>query len=145
MRDTKYFIACISKEHIQRGVEGNFIQVCHGKEAPLKRMRKGDYLLVYSSKISMSGSEKYQKFTALGRVKDEVLYQVQMSENFSPFRRNIEYLPCTEASIVPLIYDLEFITNKKSWGYPFRYGFFEINENDFKLITSKMMEYATQE
>ena len=53
MNTTKYWIAAISKEHINRGVAENFIQVCHGKQAPLKRMKKDDYIIVYSSKISI--------------------------------------------------------------------------------------------
>jgi predicted RNA-binding protein len=136
----KYWVAAISKEHTQRGVSGNFIQVCHGKQAPLKRMKKGDYLLIYSSKITMAGNEKLQKFTAVGQVIDDEVYQFQMTESFKPFRRNIEFLECEEVSIIPLINDLEFIHNKKSWGYPFRFGFFEIKENDFNLIASKMLK-----
>ncbi len=64
-----------------------------------------------------------------------------MTENFNPFRRNIDFFECKECSIIPLINDLEFIINKKSWGYPFRFGFFEIKENDFNLISSKMLHY----
>lgn len=136
----KYWIATISKEHTQRGVNGNFIQVCHGKQAPLKRMSKGDFLLVYSSKITMEGNEKCQKFTAIGQVMDDDVYQFQMTDTFNPFRKNIEFLSCEETPIIPLINDLEFIPNKKSWGYPFRFGFFEIKENDFNLIASKMLQ-----
>ncbi|MCD0471620.1 EVE domain-containing protein [Flavobacterium sp. JAS] len=139
MRAKKYWIATISKEHTQRGVNGGFIQVCHGKEAPLKRMQKEDCLLIYSSKITMEGNEKCQAFTALGKVIDDEVYSFQMTENFVPFRRNIQFVECNEVSIIPLIENLEFIPNKKSWGYPFRYGFFEINENDFNFITSKMI------
>lgn len=139
MSGTKYWIAAISKEHTLRGTNGNFIQVCHGKQAPLKRMKKGDYLLVYSSKITMEGNEKCQAFTAVGQVSDDGVYQVEMTENFKPFRRNIQFLKCSENPIIPLINDLEFISDKKYWGYPFRYGFFEIKENDFNLITSKML------
>ena len=140
MSATRYWIASISKEHTQRGTSGNFIQVCHGKQSPLKRMKKGDYLLVYSSKITMEGNEKCQAFTAIGRIKDDEVYQFQMSETFKPFRRNIEFSKCLETSIIPLINDLEFIPNKKSWGYPFRFGFFEINKNDFNFITSRMLQ-----
>ncbi|HEX8014852.1 MAG TPA: EVE domain-containing protein [Flavobacterium sp.] len=140
MKTIKYWIATISKEHAMRGVAGSFIQVCHGKETPLKRMKQGDYLLIYSSKITMEGNEKYQAFTAVGHVKDDEIYQYQMTESFKPFRRNIEFLNCTESSIIPLINDLEFITDKKFWGYPFRFGFFEIKEKDFNFITSKMLQ-----
>jgi predicted RNA-binding protein len=123
-----------------RAINGNFIQVCHGKEAPLKRMNVGDYLLVYSSKITMEGNEKCQKFTAVGQVIDDEVYPFQMAENFRPFRRNIKFIECENISIIPLIDELEFIPNKKSWGYPFRFGFLEIKENDFNLIISKMIQ-----
>lgn len=135
----KYWIAAISKEHTLKGVTGGFTQVCHGKQGPLKRMAKGDYLIIYSSKISMEGKEKCQSFTAIGEVNSEEIYQYQMSEDFIPFRRNIDYLPCVETSILPLINDLEFIQNKKYWGYPFRVGFFEISQHDFELISSFMI------
>ncbi|WP_073075402.1 EVE domain-containing protein [Flavobacterium chilense] len=136
---SRYWIAAISKEHAQLAINGNFIQVCHGKEAPLKRMKQDDYILIYSSKIKMTENEKYQMFTALGKVSDDRVYSFQMTEQFKPFRRNIEFLKCNEVSILPMIENLEFITDKKHWGYPFRYGFFEINENDFNFITSKMI------
>jgi len=140
MSTNKYWIAAISKEHTQHGVRGNFIQVCHGKQTPLKRMRKGDYLLVYSSKITMEGNEKCQAFTAVGKVMDDEVYQYQMTNDFKPFRRNIKFIECEETPIIPLINNLDFIPNKKSWGYPFLFGFFEIRENDFNFITSKMLK-----
>jgi hypothetical protein len=113
MSTQKYWIAAVSKEHAQRGVNGSFIQVCHGKKTPLKRMKEGDYLLVYSSKNTMEGNEKCQAFTAIGKVVDNEVYQYQMTNDFKPFRRNIEFHECKEAPIAPLINDLEFIPNKK--------------------------------
>jgi predicted RNA-binding protein len=56
-----------------------------------------------------------------------------------PYRRNIKYQESKETPIAPLIADLDFIKNKRSWGYQFRFGFFEIPEGDFKLIYSKMV------
>ncbi|WP_212002841.1 EVE domain-containing protein [Chitinophaga sp. HK235] len=134
----KYWMASISKEHTLRGVSDNFIQVCHGKQAPLKRMKKGDGIIIYSAKQTMTGAEKCQAFTAVGEVADEEVYQFKMTEDVEPYRRNIQFRDCSEAQIIPLIDQLEFIQNKKSWGYPFRFGFFEIGENDFNLIVSKM-------
>lgn len=134
----QYWMASVSKEHTERGVEGQFIQVCHGKKAPLQKMKKGDYIIVYSSKTTMNSSEKLQAFTAIGKVMDDDVYSFQMTETFIPFRRNIEFYDCKECSIIPLIDQLDFIENKKFWGYPFRYGHFEISEKDFKLIASKM-------
>ena len=141
MKTQKYWIAVVSKEHTLRGVRGGFMQVCHGKQAPLKRMRLDDWILVYSPKLTMEGEEKCQSFTAIGQASGEDVYQFKMTEDFIPFRRNIKFHECEEISILPLIEDLEFIKNKKSWGYPFRFGFFEINENDFNLISSQMLKY----
>lgn len=53
MNTPKYWITTISKDHIQNGVSGGFIQINHGNQAPLKRKKKDDYLIGYSSKISM--------------------------------------------------------------------------------------------
>ncbi len=139
MKNQKYWIAVISKEHAMCGVNGNFIQVCHGKQAPLKRMKNNDWIIVYSPKLKMEETKKLQSFTAIGQVNDEDVYQFKMTENFEPFRRNINFHKCKEISILPLIENLEFIKNKKSWGFPFRSGFFEIKEDDFNLIMSKML------
>lgn len=136
---TRYWMAAISREHTERGVDGNFIQVCHGKQAPLKRMKKGDYIIVYSGKISMANKEKYQKFTAIGQVMSDTVYQFEMTPDFKPYRRDINFHSCEEISIIPLINQLEFIQNKKAWGYPFRFGFFEINKHDFDIIAAEMM------
>jgi len=48
-------------------------------------------------------------------------------------------MPSQDISILPLINDLAFIRNKKSWGYSFRFGFFEIGKEDFALIASQML------
>ena len=60
---TRFWIGVVSKEHVLRGVEGGFCQLCHGKKAPLNRMKKGDYLLYYSPKYQMNDQEKLQNFT----------------------------------------------------------------------------------
>jgi predicted RNA-binding protein len=46
-----------------------------------------------------------------------------------------------KSGILPLIDDLHFIRNKQSWGYSFRFGFFEINQHDFDLISSQMLQH----
>lgn len=138
--NTKYWIVVVSKDHCSRGVSGGFIQACHGKKGPLLRMKKEDWILVYSSKVTMTGNDKCQAFTAIGQVIDNDVYQFQMSRDFIPFRRNIKFYDCQEISILPLINELDFIQNKQLWGYPFRYGFLEIKENDFKIISSNLLK-----
>ena len=143
MINEKYWIIVASKDHSAIGQTQNIAQACHGKEAPLKRMKTGDWVIIYSSKDSFPAGEKYQKFTAIGRVKDDTVYQFTMADNFKPYRRNITYYDCEEVSILPLITGLEFIQNKKQWGYPFRFGLFEINGHDFDIIASRMLQHTT--
>ena len=140
----KYWIIVASKDHVESGVAQGIAQACHGKSSPLKRIRKNDFILYYSGKQTMGKPDKCQEFTAIGKVVAEDVYEVQISENFCPSRRPIELFDCKNVSILPLINDLSFIVNKSRWGYPFRFGFFEINAQDFKLISSKMLlkEYA---
>ena len=88
----KYWMGTVSKEHVMIGVEGNFCQLCHGKSTPLKRMKKGDILIYYSPKISLNSDVKFQEITAIGKIKDENVYQFQMTENFIPYRRDVDYL-----------------------------------------------------
>ena len=135
----KYYIAVVSKDHTVRAVAGGFIQACHGKKTPVAKMGKGDWIVVYSSRLSMNGIDKCQAFTAIGRANDDLVYQYEMSDEFKPYRRNIDFYNCCEISILPLIDQLDFITDKRSWGFPFRYGFLEIGQADFQLISSQMI------
>ena len=49
---TRFWIGVVSKEHVPRGVEGGFCQVCHGKKAPLNRMKKGGLSSVLQPQVS---------------------------------------------------------------------------------------------
>ncbi len=135
----RYWIVVVSKDHIARGIEGGFMQANHGKEGPLKRMKAEDWVIVYSPKESYAGNEPLKAFTAIGQVADDKVYQHKMADDFIPFRRNINWFKSKETPIIPLINGLDFIKNKASWGYRFRFGFFEIPEDDFKLIHSEMV------
>ena len=135
----KYWIVVVSKDHIARGVEGGFMQANHGKSSSLKKLSTGDWVIFYSPKQAYAGNEPLQAFTAIGQVKDDELYQYKMSKDFVPYRRNVTYYQCKETPLVHLINDLDFIENKKAWGYKFRFGFFEIGEDDFEQIRFEMM------
>ncbi len=140
IRETKYWIVVASKDHVQKGIHEEIMQTCHGKATPLNRMQKNDYIIYYSGKSSLTESIKCQEFTAIGKIKSENIYPYQISEDFCPFRREVSYYNHKDTSILPLINDLEFIKNKKSWGYPFRFGFIEINKHDFDLISTQMLQ-----
>lgn len=139
-QETKYWIVVASKDHVKYAIEQGIVQACHGKSSPLKRMKIGDFVIYYSSKQTMGKSEKSQEFTAIGQLKDDEIYPFQMTADFCTFRRNIDFYDSEDVSILPLINELDFIRDKKSWGYPFRFGSFEISEQDFKLISSTMLK-----
>ena len=49
----RYWVGVVSKNHVLRGVEGNFCQVCHGKGGPLNRMKKGiKYIIIFFVEIN---------------------------------------------------------------------------------------------
>lgn len=75
------------------------------------------------------------------RVIDDAPYQVDMGDGFKPFRRNINYFEAKHVDIKPLVTLLDFIKNKKSWGYIFRYGFLEINQESFEIIANGMLGF----
>jgi EVE domain len=137
----KYWIIVASKDHVQTGILEGIAQACHGKAAPLKRMKQNDYVIFYSGKLTFGKIDKCQEFTAIGQIADEEIYQFQMTEDFCPFRRNIDFIQSKCISILPLINNLQFIQNNFFWGYPFRAGFFEINQHDFDLISSQMLQH----
>jgi hypothetical protein len=140
-REIKFWIIVASKDHVKNGISAGIAQACHGKSSPLKRMKKGDFVIYYSGKQILGKPDKCQEFTGLGKVIDDETYQFQVSGDFCPSRHNIEFLQCNNISILPLIDGLDFIQNKKNWGYPFRFGFFEINNHDFDLISSQMLQH----
>jgi predicted RNA-binding protein len=136
----KYWLIVASKDHVQRGLAGGFIQANHGKAAPLKRMDAGDWVIFYSPKLEYGKPEKCQCFTAIVRVVKDDVYQHDMGGGFIPFRRKVQFLPSNDISILPLINDLTFIKDKTHWGAPFRFGTLQIPEEDFLLIASRMVE-----
>jgi hypothetical protein len=111
-------------------VAGGFTQAGHEKTSGLKRLGAGDWVVFYSPKTSYQDGESLQAFTAIGQVKDDELYQVEMTPGFVPWRRNVDFKECRETPIKPLIGELGFITDRTHWGYIFRFGLFEIPEND---------------
>jgi hypothetical protein len=134
----KFWIGTVSKEHVERGKIGGFAQVCHGKQGPLKRMQQNDILIYYSPSVKFGGKIPYQCFTALGVVADQKVYQFEMSPDFVPYRRNIQYLKTVDTPIRPLIPILDFIRDKNKWGYVFRFGILQIEKTDFINIAQAM-------
>lgn len=138
---SKFWIGVACKEHVENGVKLGICQFCHGKSGPVKRLSQGDFVIYYSSKVTLEGIEPYQKFTAIGQVTDHTPSQGDMGNGFKPFRRNIRYFNSKHIDIRPLVPLLPFIKNKNSWGYVFRYGFLEIDQESFEIIANHMLGF----
>ncbi len=135
----RYWCAVACQDHVQLARQGGFAQVCHGKRKHLRRMRAGDGIVYYSPSQTMGGKARCQRFTAIGTVKDERIYLVQVSPEFSAYRRDVFYFNADSTSIRPLLQEMSFTAGRDSWGYRFRLGLFEIERQDFELILSEMV------
>jgi predicted RNA-binding protein len=133
-----YWIGVVSRAHTQLGVKGGFIQLNHGKKAPLQRLHAGDHIIIYSPREAYPDGDVLQHFTAIGTVITGDIYQVEMTPDFKPYRVDVRFVKCHESPIKPLIHKLSFIKNKTKWGATFRFGHLKIPVEDFKIIAGAM-------
>jgi hypothetical protein len=135
------WIAVASATHARRGCAepgAGYMQVCHGKVAPLRRVKPGDRVAYYAPTVTMGGSDKLQAFVSLGLVKPGEPYAFDMGGGFVPFRKDVDYVPAREAAIAPLLDHFEFVQDRARWGYAFRFGLFAISDHDMRLIADAM-------
>jgi hypothetical protein len=121
-----------------------FVQVCHGKLGPLKRLQAGDLITCYAPAQTMGGKDRLQSFVTLGTVQPGVPYAFDMGGGFVPFRRDVRYEPAHATPIEPLLDALDFVEDRRRWGYRFRFGLFEISLHDMALIAQAMGVEPTQ-
>ena len=135
------WIAVACAQHARRGCAtpgAGYMQVCHGKVAPLQRIRPGDRVAYYAPTVTMGGKEKLQAFVSIGIVLPGAPYAFDMGGGFVPSRRDVAYVPACEASIAPLLDDFEFVDDRQRWGSKFRFGLFAISDHDMRLIAQAM-------
>jgi hypothetical protein len=133
-----FWIGVVAQDHAERAVAGSFAQVNHGKAGPLERLHAGDGFAIYSPRSSHPGGAALQAFTAIGRVRSGIVYQVEVDARFRPFRIDVDYLSANAAPIRPLIESLTFLHSKTHWGAAFRFGFVRIPAGDFGRIATAM-------
>ena len=132
------WIAVASAEHVAHSRQHGFMQVCHGKAAPLRRLRPGERVIYYSPERAFRSGDGLQAFTACGVVGECPPYQVNMAEGFAPWRRDVTWDDTDEAPIPPILDRLHFTQGKRNWGYLFRFGLFEIDLEDADRIATAM-------
>lgn len=136
------WIAVASAHHARRGCAPSdgpgYMQVCHGKAAPLRRVQAGDRVAYYAPTLTMGGKDRLQCFVSIGTVLSGEPYAFDMGGGFVPFRKDVQYVPAREASILPLVPQFEFVESPQRWGYKFRFGLFTISDLDMRLIAQAM-------
>jgi hypothetical protein len=135
---TNSWIAVASAEHVRIGRAQGFMQVCHGKAAPLRRLAPGDRVAYYSPTESFGGKDRLQAFTAIGVVAPGLPYQAEMRGGVCVFRRDVRWSEAIETPVRPLLGSLSFARDNRSRGYQLRFGLFQIEDEDMRIIASAM-------
>jgi hypothetical protein len=126
------WLGVVSRAHVQRGVGGGFAQLCHGKEAPLRKMKRGDWLVYYSPAVEMGGAA-LKAFTAIGQIIDDEPFRFDMGGGFVPYRRRVRYIAAREVPLAELQGRLELCA-RRNWGMALRRGHLPLSQHDFSLI-----------
>lgn len=134
------WIAVASAEHVRIGRSAGFMQVCHGKVSPLRRIKPGDRVIYYSPTITFGAKDRLQAFTAIGVARDAAPYQAVTEGGFRPWRRDVDWQPAEEALIRPLLGQLAFTQAGANWGYQLRFGLFGIDDQDADVIAQAMLQ-----
>ena len=142
---TEHWIAVASAEHVRRGRTEGFMQICHGKVAPLGRIKPGSWIVYYSPSSVMGVNDRLQAFTAVGIVQEGEPYLVEMENGFRAYRRDVKWTGGDEVSIRPLLDVLELTAGKSNWGYQLRFGQCQISAHDFDIIAKAMSGEAQME
>ena len=132
------WVTVASADHAAVGLAQGFVQVSHGKSAPLRRIRPGDVVAIYSPVQVYGSRDGLQSFTALGRVQPGEPYQGRMDGGFSPFRRDVAWWPARPVRIGLLRERLSFTAGKTNWGAPLRFGLLRVEDADMAIIAAAM-------
>jgi len=140
---TKNWLVIAAADHVALGLSGGFVQVCHGKRLPLRRLQPGDRVVCYSPNRCYSPShasrakDRLQAFTAIGTIQDGAPYQADMGGGFHPFRRDVAWHAAEPTPLAALQGALAFV-QVKNWGYRLRQGLVEISDADMTAIAKAM-------
>jgi EVE domain len=135
---TRSWIAVACARHVRIGRAQGFMQVCHGKAAPLRRLSPGDRVAYYSPAETLGGKDRLQAFTAIGVVARGAPYQADTGSDACAFRRDVLWSEAIETPVRPLLGSLSFARDNPNWGYQLRFGLFAIEDEDMRIIASAM-------
>jgi hypothetical protein len=130
----KHWLAIISLEHARIAASSGFLQVCHGKAAPLRRTSAGDEFFIYSPKTGMGSGDSIMAITYRGIFDDDHVYQVEQAPGFKPFRKDVTFDRNFQPVSIRAIVGMELTANA-NWGLIVRRGFVELSAADATHIT----------
>lgn len=132
----RHWLAIISLEHANIAASSGFLQVCHGKEAPLRRTSSGDEFFIYSPRSGMGSGKSVMAITYRGTFNDDRVYQVEQAPGFTPFRKEVTFDQAFRSVPIRSINGMELTTNP-SWGLIIRRGFIELSAADGIRINNR--------
>ena len=138
MSDENYWVVTASADHAARGKLEGIVQAGHGKAAPLRRMKPGDGVVIYSPRATYPDGPTLQAFTLIGRVAGGEPYQHDLNGHLM-WRRGMIWQDGRIALVRPLLEELEVTRGLKSWGMAFRYGLTKVTKPDFARIAREMV------
>jgi hypothetical protein len=138
----KYWVGVASEDHVKAAVAGGFVQLGHGKMAPVRRLQPGDLIAFYSPRAQMQAGLLVRKFTAIGRVARREPYLYAQSSTFEPMRRDVAWFMAQATPVEPLLGKLSFIPSREHWGLAFRRGLIEVTEQDMRIMANAMKALA---
>ena len=140
MDEHSCWVVTASADHAARGLREGIVQAGHGKAAPLRRMRAGDGVVIYSPRSTYPDGAALQAFTAIGRITAAEPWVGDMGGGFRPWRRGVDWLQRAGiAPIRPMLADLDLTRGQTRWGMAFRYGLRGLTAADFTLIEAAML------
>lgn len=132
----KHWLAVISLEHASIAATSGFLQVCHGKEAPLRRTSAGDEFFIYSPKTGMGIGDSIMSFTYRGIFVDNHVYQVEQFPGFFPFRKDVIFDLDFPRIPLKMVTDMD-LRATPNLGLVLRRGFVELTAADSLRIKAQ--------
>ena len=132
-RNLKHWIAVVSRDHAQIAARSGFLQVNHGKAAPLRRTSTGDEVFIYCPRSGMRAGEVLKRVEFRCVIENDTVYQGEQAPGFKPFRKDVRFDTGFQGISIGDVQGMELTANPH-WGMLARRGFFEISPHDAALL-----------
>lgn len=133
----RFWLGVASREHVELGVQLGIAQIGHGKRSGLARMQRGDGVVYYAPRLSVSTGTPVRAFAAIGLISDDEIWQADAGP-FQPWRRRVDYDASAREVHLDAVKDRLSLTSTASWGYQLRRGLLELTPEDFTIIRAAM-------